>query len=613
MPKSVAGQPIHVDEGGRQYNGEGDQQNIEGRDSEINDYKLGDVIRGKIDNTDDVEDEGVSRTRSCSGAPISSDQSSPVHTFHSVTGSPSTINNSPFHQYHSVQGTPSTLPNSPVHQYHSVVGTPSTLPNSPVTRVYQSMDVSDSDNISNQAQRKAIERLNKTKEKLLRDDFNEISQAPEGAQPVTGAHKRRNSKASASNSRSHSRSHSRRISDISDIDLPPLEPLFGPHLYLHPEEETTPDENDLFPSTPLDEEQLAHADSKLQEELGNLVINTIQEEELPEEIGWLDPRWLDPRPLMYNAAEQAEEFAMTVWHKFQSWKVVQFTTLPQWLQDNDFLRKGHRPPLPSFRECYKSIFRIHTETGNIWTHLLGVVAFLGLAVYFVTRPVTEIETQEKMVFLSFFAGAIVCLGLSFTFHTVCCHQNKFIGKLFAKLDYCGIAFLTVGSFVPWLYYSFYCHYTPKVVYLCICIVLGILAVIVSLWDKFGTPRYRPFRAGVFVVFGLSGIAPATHYGIVNGWEKSMNEAAMGWLILMGLLYITGAMLYAFRIPERIFPGKVDILFHSHQLFHCFVIAGAFVHYHGISNMALYRLQIGECRNEDLDLHKYTSFITMNEL
>ena len=57
---------------------------------------------------------------------------------------------------------------------------------------------------------------------------------------------------------------SRRVSDISDVELPPLEPLFGPHLYFHPEEETTPDENDLFPSTPLDEEQLAHADSKLQ-------------------------------------------------------------------------------------------------------------------------------------------------------------------------------------------------------------------------------------------------------------------------------------------------------------------------------------------------------------
>ena len=60
----------------------------------------------------------------------------------------------------------------------------------------------------------------------------------------------------------------------------------------------------------------------------------------------------------------------------------------------------------------------------------------------------------------------------------------------------------------------------------------------------------------------------------------------------GFRTFTSSKLFClFRIPERFFPGKVDILFHSHQLFHCFVIAGAFVHYHGISNMALYRSDI----------------------
>ena len=57
---------------------------------------------------------------------------------------------------------------------------------------------------------------------------------------------------------------------------------------------------------------------------------------------------------------------------------------------------------------------------------------------------------------------------------------------------------------------------------------------------------------------MSGIAPATHFGIVNGWERSVEEACLGWLILMGILYITGALLYAMRIPERFFPGKLDI-------------------------------------------------------
>lgn len=41
-------------------------------------------------------------------------------------------------------------------------------------------------------------------------------------------------------------------------------------------------------------------------------------------------------------------------------------------------------------------------------------------------------------------------------------------------------------------------------------------------------------------------------------------------------------------------------FHSHQIFHCFVIAGAFVHYHGISLMALYRLKAGECPLDEID-------------
>ena len=96
----------------------------------------------------------------------------------------------------------------------------------------------------------------------------------------------------------------------------------------------TPDENDLFPSTPLDEDQLHNADLKLKEALGSVVINEIEDQQdlAWSDIPWTDPRWLDPRPLVYNAAENAEVFAMNVWHKFQSWKVVGFSNLPQFLQ-----------------------------------------------------------------------------------------------------------------------------------------------------------------------------------------------------------------------------------------------------------------------------------------
>ena len=64
--------------------------------------------------------------------------------------------------------------------------------------------------------------------------------------------------------------------------------------------------------------------------------------------------------------------------------------------------------------------------------MTGVVAFLGLAAYFLSRPLTEIQLQEKLVFSCFFMGAIVCMGLSFLYHTLCCHKDKAIGRLFAK-------------------------------------------------------------------------------------------------------------------------------------------------------------------------------------
>jgi len=65
----------------------------------------------------------------------------------------------------------------------------------------------------------------------------------------------------------------------------------------------------------------------------------------------------------------------------------------------------------------------------------------------------------------------------------------------ARLDYCGISLLTIGSFVPWLYYSFYCRMSPKIGYLALIALLGTGCIIVSMCDYFSRPQYRPLRAG----------------------------------------------------------------------------------------------------------------------
>lgn len=134
----------------------------------------------------------------------------------------------------------------------------------------------------------------------------------------------------------------------------------------------------------------------------------------------------------------------------------------------------------------------------------------------------------------------------------------------------------------------------KVVYSALVLTLGVCTVIVSLWERFSEPSYRPLRAGVFMSFGLSGVIPGVHWVLSHNWIFSVHlRMSVGCLVLMAALYITGALLYAMRIPECYFPGKCDIWFHSHQLFHILVIAAAIVHYRGISEMAMYRLQGGD--------------------
>lgn len=184
-------------------------------------------------------------------------------------------------------------------------------------------------------------------------------------------------------------------------------------------------------------------------------------------------------------------------------------------------------------------------------------------------------------------------------HTVYCHSEK-VSRTFSKLDYSGIALLIMGSFVPWLYYSFYCSPQPRLIYLSIVCVLGISAIIVAQWDRFATPKHRQTRAGVFLGLGLSGVVPTMHFTIAEGFVKATTVGQMGWFFLMAVMYITGAGLYAARIPERFFPGKFDIWFQSHQIFHVLVVAAAFVHFYGVSNLQEFRYGLeGGCTDDSL--------------
>jgi hypothetical protein len=56
-------------------------------------------------------------------------------------------------------------------------------------------------------------------------------------------------------------------------------------------------------------------------------------------------------------------------------KLHEFSTLPEYLADNEYIQAHYRVDY-SIKDGVKSLFRIHNETGNIWTHLVGEQPFL---------------------------------------------------------------------------------------------------------------------------------------------------------------------------------------------------------------------------------------------
>ena len=341
-------------------------------------------------------------------------------------------------------------------------------------------------------------------------------------------------------------------------------------------------------------EKMVHMEAKFEEKMGQIGERVVAiETRIGEKVGELE-----------ETLEQKVEATKANIEKIAhwAWGALPFNKLPAWLQDNEYLTHSHRPPMYSFRGCFKSMFRMHTETWNIWTHFLGFVFFLslclGIYVYgdYITFLFEDIQvhklplTEQAMLFC-FFLGAMICLSCSTMFHLFSSH-SKSVSHIFSKLDYSGIALLITGSSIPAYYYGFYCQEIARSVHIGIVIVLGFGCVVVSLWKKFGIPKYRPLRFSTFVLFGLYGIIPSVHVVIQEGFSNSKVNSMLVGLFVMASMYIFGALLYLFRIPERFFPGKFNTWASSHQLFHICVIVAALVHYDTLLSMIKYRVMNG---------------------
>ncbi|ETV78429.1 hypothetical protein H257_07972 [Aphanomyces astaci] len=182
----------------------------------------------------------------------------------------------------------------------------------------------------------------------------------------------------------------------------------------------------------------------------------------------------------------------------------------------------------------------------------------------------------------FIGSAIVCLSCSALFHLLYV-VGPAVYAVMSRLDYSGISILISGSFVPVQYYGFYCHDTLRWFYLTTTLVLATLTFAMAMMPFFAKEKFLVLRTCTFISFGCFGAVPVVHMALLRGFHDDQVQVILYPMLWEGLFYIGGAMIYMSRIPERFYPGRFDVLFGSHQIWHVCVVMAALVHFHMVTN------------------------------
>jgi adiponectin receptor len=269
-------------------------------------------------------------------------------------------------------------------------------------------------------------------------------------------------------------------------------------------------------------------------------------------------------------------------------KLITYKECPKWLADNPYIHLYYRPPCYSYKECYKSLFYLHNESGNIYTHLIGSILF---TFFFILTTLKFIPSYENLEFIEIVTiilsiiGGFICMQFSWHFHLFSSHSIR-VNQNWLKCDHIGIVFLIFTTGFPVTYYSFYCYQEIRTKFLAITSIISIISIISIAHPVFYKEEYKLIRSILYVALGTTEFIPVSYSMIFYKYDFTVKYLSLYYSIAGVVIYLIGLVIYAKCIPESIYPGSFDIFGHSHQIFHTLILIASITFYIGIMKMII---------------------------
>lgn len=203
------------------------------------------------------------------------------------------------------------------------------------------------------------------------------------------------------------------------------------------------------------------------------------------------------------------------------------------------------------------------EPGSALTHFIGMIIAVLAAAPLLIKAANGLNSSYLGAFIVFIASMICLYGASTIYHTFDISEK--VNRVLRKIDHSMIFVLIAGSYTPICLIVL-----PKSIGLPLLATVWSITIIGTIFKIcwINCPHWLSsvmyIGMGWLVVFAFSAIM------------KNLSHAAFMWLLVGGIIYTVGGIIYALKLPLLKKHNWKN--FGNHELFHCFVMLGSLCHF-----------------------------------